>query len=211
MKGKTHKEHTGWPLEPGEYKVKNPEAHVAVCTLEDDMLLNVEGVALYGKNCTENLGLERIIVNVISNQNIRFLIICGKEIRGHRSGQSLIALWRNGLNEKNRIIGAEGALPYIQNIPASFVERFRRQVEVIDLIGVTEKRIVADEVRRILSGGGRIEPYCGGELDFSTYLAGEDVPEFGLNLKTGVVIVSPEYDIVFDPRRGVVRQDRRAC
>ncbi len=41
---------------------------------------------------TENLGLEKVIANIISNPNIRFILLCGTEVKGHLSGQTLAAL-----------------------------------------------------------------------------------------------------------------------
>jgi len=111
---------------------------VAVVTLSDRMELPMERIALNGSMKTENLGVEKVVANVLSNPNIRFLIVCGSEVRGHRSGDALISLHRNGVDENRRVIGAKSAIPYIENLPLEAVERFRKQVEVIDLVGVTD-------------------------------------------------------------------------
>ena len=84
----------------GSFTIGNPDSPVAVVTLSDDFELDKEKVAIYGNMKTENLGIEKVVANVISNPNIRFLIIAGTEIRGHRSGGTLAALHKNGFDEK---------------------------------------------------------------------------------------------------------------
>jgi len=92
------------------------------------------GAALAGTLQTENVGLEKVICNVVSNPNIRFLIVCGPESPGHSVGQTILALEANGVDEKKRIIGSEAPTPYLFNLPTEFIERFRQQVTVIDLV-----------------------------------------------------------------------------
>ena len=82
---------------------------------------------------TENLGLEKLIANTISNPNIRFIIFCGTEVKGHLSGQSLKALHANGV-EGGKIVGSKGAIAFIENLDDAAIQRFREQVEVIDIM-----------------------------------------------------------------------------
>jgi len=108
------------------------------------VLLNIqyhppETVAIYGPLKTENIGIEKIIANTISNPWIRFLVICGEEIRGHRSGSSLIALHKNGIDHNHRILHAPGAIPYIENLKEEAIKRFQTQLTIIDLIGEQHK------------------------------------------------------------------------
>lgn len=144
----------------GEFTVCSSHGCVAV------VLLNIsytppENVAIYGRLKTENIGLEKIIANTISNPHIRFLVICGEEIRGHRSGSSLLALHRNGIDANHRIIDAPGAIPYIENLDEQAIKRFQSQLEVVDLIGEnTEEKIntvISDCIRT--SPGSFGEPY----------------------------------------------------
>ncbi len=119
----------------GRFTEGNPESPVAVVTLSEDMQLPVDRVALYGNMKTENLGVEKVVANVISNPNIRYVIVCGTEVRGHRSGESLVKLHENGVDANNRVVGAKSAIPYIENLPPEAIQRFREQVELVDLIG----------------------------------------------------------------------------
>lgn len=120
----------------GEFTVCSPTSCVAVVLLNIDYTPSCDKVAIYGHLKTENIGVEKIVANVISNPHIRFLIICGDEIRGHKSGGSLVALNKNGIDKNNRIIDAPGAIPYIENLNREAIERFRSQIETIDLIGI---------------------------------------------------------------------------
>ena len=111
------------------------------------VLLNIEytpsdKVAIYGPLKTENIGVEKIVANIISNPNIRYIIVCGDEIRGHRSGKSLVALNKNGIDKQNRIIDAPGAIPYIENINEEAIKRFQSQIEIIDLVDIKDKKTI---------------------------------------------------------------------
>lgn len=119
---------------------------VAVALLNTDYK-PPETVALYGLLKTENIGVEKIVANIISNPFIRYLILCGDDIRGHRSGKSLVALHKYGIDENHRIINAPGAIPYIENIGTDSIERFQQQVEVIDLLNETDKSIIDKTVK----------------------------------------------------------------
>jgi len=128
----------------GKIDVGSGESCVAVVTLSDRLEFPLGKVALCGSMKTENLGVEKVVANVISNPKIRFLIVCGSEVRGHRSGDSLLNLHRNGVDDNNRVVGSKSAIPYIENLPREAIARFQKQVEVIDLIDVSdEKRILS--------------------------------------------------------------------
>jgi len=118
----------------GEFTVCSKKGCVAVVLLNINFRPSDE-VAIYGPLKTENIGIEKIVANLISNPNIRFLVICGEDIRGHCSGKSLVCLNKNGIDEQNKIIDAPGAIPYIENLNNEAIDRFRKQIEVIDLIG----------------------------------------------------------------------------
>jgi tetrahydromethanopterin S-methyltransferase subunit A len=122
----------------GRFTEGNPAACIAVVTLSEEFQLPPGNVALFGSMKTENLGVEKVVANVISNPNIRFLIVCGTEVRGHRSGDSLICLHKLGLDGNNRVIGAKSAIPFIENLPQDAIERFRKQVELVNLIDVND-------------------------------------------------------------------------
>jgi tetrahydromethanopterin S-methyltransferase subunit A len=127
---------SGWPIIQGDYHQGSPDSCVAVCTFGshlDEQGICDAGAALCGSCKTENLGLEKLIANTISNPNIRFLIFAGTEVKGHLSGQSLVALHANGV-EGGRIVNSEGAIPFIENLDDAAIARFMEQVEVINIM-----------------------------------------------------------------------------
>ncbi len=134
-----------WPPIRGDYVVGSPEGSVAVVTLASS--LRAEGASLIGPCKTENLGIEKIVANVISNSNIRALLICGIESKGHLPGNTLIALHKNGIDDAGRIIGSKGAIPFIQNLPREAIKRFQDQVAIIDKIGLVDERKIEELIR----------------------------------------------------------------
>lgn len=133
----------------GEFTVGSPDSQIAIDTLSSRIDFPPKDVAIWGQHKTENLGIEKIVANVVSNPNIRYLILCGQEVRGHRSGQSIKSLHSNGIDGNGRIIGATGAVPYIENITAEAIARFREQVELVDMIGIAEISVIAEKVKEL--------------------------------------------------------------
>jgi tetrahydromethanopterin S-methyltransferase subunit A len=91
------------------------------------------GAAICGSCKTENLGLEKVIANIISNPNIRFMLTCGTEVKGHLSGQTMKALHANGVKD-GRVVGAEGAIPFIENLKDDALKRFQEQIKIVDIM-----------------------------------------------------------------------------
>ena len=104
------------------------------------------GAALSGTLQTENIGLEKVVCNVVANPNIRYLVVCGPESPGHHVGETILALMGNGVDERRRIIGTSAQTPYLFNVPAESVEHFRRQVTVIDLVHEGRPEVVREAV-----------------------------------------------------------------
>jgi len=142
----------------GDFTLCKNNGCVAVVLLQIDYTPPSE-VAVYGPLKTENIGIEKIVANLISNPYIRYLVVCGDEIRGHRSGSSLIALHKYGVDKKNRIINAPGAIPYIENLKQEAIERFRKQLELVDMIDVKEKKDIDATIKRCIAK----KPSCFGE------------------------------------------------
>ncbi|HWQ48980.1 MAG TPA: tetrahydromethanopterin S-methyltransferase subunit A [Methanosarcina sp.] len=141
-----------WPIVKGDYTVGNPRSRILVVTLASQINPSPEA-AIWGSSKTENLGVEKIIVNTISNSNIRYILICGKESRGHLAGHSLLAIHANGVDEKGKIIGSEGAIPFIENISRAAIKRFQQQVIILDRIGLTDLEEIMKVVRRYKDRG----------------------------------------------------------
>jgi tetrahydromethanopterin S-methyltransferase subunit A len=135
----------------GDFFFGDPESPVAVVTLGSHFgkVFTDIGAAIEGTAKTENIGLEKVIVNIISNPNIRFLILCGSEIMGHVTGQSLEALYHNGVKE-GRIVDAKGAIPFIENLNEEHLERFQKQVEFISDIGNEDVSKISAKVKELI-------------------------------------------------------------
>jgi tetrahydromethanopterin S-methyltransferase subunit A len=134
----------GYPPEEGRYVRGNDYSPVAVCVILDtfDFAIPAElnalvmagadsGAALSGMLQTENIGLEKMICNIVANPNIRYIVLCGREAAGHLPGESLLALKQNGVDPRKQIIGTEAPTPYLYNIPLELIDRFRLQISSI--------------------------------------------------------------------------------
>ncbi|MDP3104687.1 MAG: tetrahydromethanopterin S-methyltransferase subunit A [Candidatus Methanoperedens sp.] len=141
----------GWPVVKGEYESGNPENPVAVSTCGSHVKgagQLAAGAAITGPQKTENLGIEKIVANVISNPNIRFLLVTGAEVKGHISGEAIIMLHKNGLKD-NRIVGSTGAIPYIENLPEDAVKRFQAQITISEMIGIEDEGAIIARVKEL--------------------------------------------------------------
>jgi len=141
-----------WPLVEGRYKIGNKKSPVAVCTnaTVEGIKLDMEKIAICGKCVTENIGIEKIIQNIVSNPYIRFLILCGKISKGHFVDQAIISLKKNGIDKEKRIIGAKGNTPFLKGIDEGQIERFRQQIEIVDLMGEENPQKIMKEVENCL-------------------------------------------------------------
>jgi len=148
-----------YPPEEGCYLRGNDYSPVAVAVIlrwmreetppDIERLVRVaveSGAALAGTLQTENIGLEKVICNIVANPNIRYLVVCGPESPGHSVGDAILSLSAKGLDGNRRIIGTRAPTPYLFNIPLEFVERFRRQITVIDLINEGSQDVVRQGV-----------------------------------------------------------------
>jgi tetrahydromethanopterin S-methyltransferase subunit A len=142
----------GWPVVKGEYDVGDAKSPVAVATCGSHFnLFPIKaGASISGPFKTENLGIEKIVANVISNPNIRFLIVCGSEVKGHISGDALICLYKYGLKD-GRIINAKGAIPFIENLDANAVKRFQEQVQLVEMVDVEDEGKITQAIKDALA------------------------------------------------------------
>lgn len=139
------KPHQTYPVESGRYLRGNDFSPVALAvvlnTYEDKIPVEIDrlvkagfesGTALSGTVQTTNIGFEKMIVNIIGNPNIRYLILAGPESAGFLTGEALTALFENGVDEKKKIIGTDAMSAHLYNIPKEYIERFRRQIALVD-------------------------------------------------------------------------------
>jgi len=148
-----------YPPEEGRYLRGNDYSPVAVVVIlihpadrippgiESLVRTGVEsGAALSGTLQTENIGIEKIICNIVANPNIRYLVLAGPESPGHLTGEALIALFENGIDQRKQIVGTKAPTPYLFNIPAEDVERFRKQITLVNLLNEGHPDIIRQAV-----------------------------------------------------------------
>jgi tetrahydromethanopterin S-methyltransferase subunit A len=150
---------------PGEYRefCEGESCPVAVSSLANTELAETLAqhrppeLCIVGKTETENIGIDKLIKNTITNRTIRYLVIAGRDPKGHDSGKTLLALAANGVDGSMRVLGSSGRRPILRNVTRSEVEAFRRQVEIVDMIGCDD----ADKViNRIAELGAKRRSPC---------------------------------------------------
>lgn len=125
------------------YGALPPEVQTIPKEIENLVRVAIEtGAALSGTLQTENIGIEKIVCNIVANPNIRYLIVCGNEVEGHNSGTAIKALIENGIDERRTIIGSQAKTPYLFNIPLEAISRFRDQLTLVDLIGERDPEVI---------------------------------------------------------------------
>ncbi len=135
-----------YPPEDGRYLRGNDFSPVALAIIlncdEDkippDLLKLIRtgietGAALSGSVQTPNIGLEKMVCNIVANPNIRYLILGGPESEGHATGAALKALFAFGVDQSHRIMGTSAPHAALFNLPREMIDCFRRQVALIDL------------------------------------------------------------------------------
>lgn len=140
------KPHPDYPPEEGRYLRGNDESCVAVAVVLNaraeaipvqlQRLVHAAregGAALAGTVQTENIGIEKIVCNIVANPNIRYVVLAGPESEGHRVGDALRRFILNGIDQSRRIIGTDAPTPLLLNLPREYIERFLRQVSLVDL------------------------------------------------------------------------------
>ncbi len=130
-----------WPVVPGDYMIGDRDSPVAVLIIgRGTVSLPDQRFAIKGTVKTENMGVEKVITNIVANPHIRFLIVCGREEFGHFPADAIASLVKNGVDGQMRIIGSRSAIPFLCNLPRAAVERFREQIEIVDLVHPKDAR-----------------------------------------------------------------------
>jgi tetrahydromethanopterin S-methyltransferase subunit A len=142
---------SGWPIVKGDFNSGDANSPVAVMTCGshlDEKGICDKGAAICGSCKTENLGLEKVIANIISNPNIRFLMLCGTEVKGHLAGQTMAALHKGGVKD-GRVVGAEGAIPFIENLNDAAIKRFQEQCELVNIMESEDLNAIGAKINEL--------------------------------------------------------------
>ncbi|MBL7001143.1 MAG: tetrahydromethanopterin S-methyltransferase subunit A [Nitrosopumilus sp.] len=138
---------------PEESYRGNPNLSIAVCTLSSIDLLKqfanskiLNHISIVGRLLSENKGIDSIIKHVNKNQKITTIIVCGKEVWGHKAGHSLFQLHKNGVNKNNKIIYSISPDPYL-TVSKSEIQYFQNNITLVNLINETNFETILDKIR----------------------------------------------------------------
>ena len=127
---------------------------IAICTLSSIDLLQtiadspdiMHRILVAGRLLSENKGLDKLINFTLKHPALRHIVVCGREVRGHKTGQALMCVHRNGARSNDgRIIGAISPNPFL-SCSQKDIELFRRQIMIHDLIGNDDLKTIKNMV-----------------------------------------------------------------
>ena len=138
---------------PEESYLGDINSSIAVCTLSSIDLLKklanseiLNHISIVGRLLSENKGIDSIIKHVYKNQKITTIIVCGKEVWGHKAGHTLFQLHKHGVDKNNRIINSTSPDPYL-TVSKSQIQYFQNNITLINLINETDLKIILDKIR----------------------------------------------------------------
>jgi len=138
---------------PEEFYIGNTNSSICVCTLSSIQLLKelknsiiIENVAIAGRLFTENKGIDSIIKYVNQNKKIKTIVVCGKEVWGHKSGHSLFQLHKFGVDKNNRIVNSTSPEP-ILTVSNSEIKYFQKKITLVNLINETNLQLIINKIQ----------------------------------------------------------------
>ena len=136
-----------------EFYLGNSESSVAICTLSSiDLLKNfanskvLDKISIVGRLLSENKGIDSIIKYVNQNPQVNTIIVCGKEVWGHKSGHSLFELHKNGIDQNNRIINSTSPDPFL-TVSESQIKYFQENISLVNMINQTSFELILNKLR----------------------------------------------------------------
>ena len=139
---------------PEEFYIGNYNSSICICTLSSIKLLKeiknskiIDNVAIVGRLFTENKGIDSIIKYVNQNKKIKTIIVCGKDVWGHKSGHSLFELHKNGIDHNNRIINSTSPDPFL-TVSESEIKYFQKQITLVNLIDETNIELIINKIQK---------------------------------------------------------------
>jgi tetrahydromethanopterin S-methyltransferase subunit A len=128
---------------PEESYLGNPDSSIAICTLSSiDLLKKISNsellnhISIAGRLLSENKGIDSIIKYLNQNKKIKMIIVCGKEVWGHKAGHSLFKLYENGIDDHGRIINSISPDPFLTSIKSE-INYFQNKVNLVNIINET--------------------------------------------------------------------------
>lgn len=128
---------------PEEFYTGNPLSGTAICTLSSvDLLKRIANSDILGHVCiagrlfSENRGIDALVRYADTHGTLKCIILCGRDVPGHRAGHSLAMLHRHGTDRNGRIVNSHSPSPLL-TVTESQIARFQ-QVTLVDRIGLTD-------------------------------------------------------------------------
>ena len=127
------------PIQEESY-IGNTDSSIAICTLSSMNLLKkisnselLNHVSIVGRLLSENKGIDSMIKYLNRNKKIKTIIVCGKEVCGHKAGHSLFELHKNGIDNYGRIINSVSPNP-ILTVTKSEIKYFQNEINLVNMI-----------------------------------------------------------------------------
>ena len=137
---------------PEEFYQGNPNSSIAICTLSSMSLLKKTAnsdffgkISIVGRLLSENKGIDEIVRHVNNHKKIKKIIVCGKEVWGHKAGHSLFQLHKNGIDHNGRIIGSESPDPFL-TVSKSQINYFQNKIILVNLINETNFEKIKNKI-----------------------------------------------------------------
>jgi tetrahydromethanopterin S-methyltransferase subunit A len=137
---------------PEEFYIGNLNSSVCICTLSSIKLLKeiknskiIDNVAIVGRLFTENKGIDSIIKHANQNKKIKTIVVCGKEVWGHKSGHSLFQLHKYGIDDNNNIINSTSPNPFL-TVSELEIKYFQKEITLLNLIGETNIESIINKI-----------------------------------------------------------------
>ncbi len=119
--------------------------HLLQSIARTDYIMN--RILIVGRLLSENRGIDTLVRFTLKHPELRHIIVCGKDVKGHQAGQALLSLQSHGTDKDGRIVGAAGRHPFSTHSHTD-IESFRRQIIVYDLIGCEDLKTVKAMIDR---------------------------------------------------------------
>lgn len=142
-----------------EYHTGRGGKEIAICTLSSIQLIEdicktseiMDKILVVGRLLSENKGIDTIIKFTLTHPELHYIIVCGKEVRGHQAGQALLSLYENGINNNKTgrriIIGAKGPNPVLASSWEE-INAFRKQInKIYNLIGTSDIEQIMKQIK----------------------------------------------------------------
>jgi tetrahydromethanopterin S-methyltransferase subunit A len=114
-------------------------SNICICTLSSiDLLVTIsklevmDKLVIAGRLLSENKGIDQMIEYCIQNPQIKYIILCGKDVKGHYPGDALINLIKNGIDDDGKVIDTIAPNPFLMADKENIV-KFKEQISIIDL------------------------------------------------------------------------------